>query len=72
MDADTFRALLVILDHVDPNKASDEISDAWHCNSSKSKSCRSCSILDESGVKTVISYLPVVPSAPQTEASGPF
>jgi len=28
MDAD--RALLVILDHVDPNKASDEISDAWH------------------------------------------
>ena len=30
MDADTFRALLVILDHVDPNKASDEISDAWH------------------------------------------
>jgi hypothetical protein len=30
MDADTFRALLVILDHVDPNKASNEISDAWH------------------------------------------
>jgi len=25
----------------------------------------SCSILDESGVKTVISYPPVVPSAPQ-------
>jgi hypothetical protein len=24
MDADTFRALLVILDHVDPNKASNE------------------------------------------------
>jgi hypothetical protein len=30
MNAGTFRALLVILDHVDPNKASDEISDAWH------------------------------------------
>jgi hypothetical protein len=28
MDADTFRALLVILDHADLNK-SNEISDAW-------------------------------------------
>ena len=30
MDADTVRALLIILDHVDLDKASDEISDAWH------------------------------------------
>ena len=30
MDADTVRALLVILDHVNLDKASDEISDAWH------------------------------------------
>jgi hypothetical protein len=30
MDAYTFRALLVILEHVNLDKASDEIFDAWY------------------------------------------